>query len=147
MQLLLEEKGIFLRDTAKENDNLDREITGLRAKAERQEKEVEFISKGRYAFVRENCILQNRLGDFNSWPEFRVEYDELVTEFQAMKRQQRAREPISQDKISNIATEAKLELAAAKRPAAMSKVVHGKELKQAQQELDETREKYQTLHA
>lgn len=146
MQLLLEEKGISLRDAASKNENLDRENAGLRAKVERLEKEVEFISKDRYAFVRENCVLQSRLGDFNSRPEFRVEYDELVREFQAMKRQ-RAREHIFQEEISDIAKEAKLELATIKRAAAMSKVAYSEEFKQARQERNETREKYQTLLA
>lgn len=146
LQLLLEENGISLRDAASKNENLDRENAGLRAKVERLEKEVEFISKDRYAFIRENCVLQSRLGDFNSWPEFRVEYDELVREFQAMKRQ-RAREHIFQEQISDIAKEAKLELATIKRAAAMSKVAYSEEFKQARQERNETREKYQTLLA
>lgn len=146
MQLLLEEKGIALRDAASKNENLDRENAGLRAKVERLEKEVEFISKDRYAFVRENCVLQSRLGDFNSWQEFRVEYDELVREFQAMKKQ-RAREHIFQEQISDIAKEAKLELSTIKRAAAMSKVAYSEEFKQARQERNETREKYQTLLA
>lgn len=136
---MLEEKGIFHRDAASENNNLGREIAGLRAKVERLEEEVEFISKDRCAFVREICVFENMLGDFNSWPESRVEYDELVPEFKAMKRQ-RARERILQEQISNIAEEAKLELAVAKRAAAMSKVANGKER-------DETGEKYQTLLA
>lgn len=146
MELLLEERDISLEDAASKTDTLDRENAGLRVKVERLEKEVEFITKDRYAFVRENCVLQNRLMDFNSWPDFRVEYDELVAEFQAMKRQ-RTREHILQEQFSHIAKGAKLELAAAKRAGVMSKVAHSEELKQAQQERDEASEKYQTLLA
>lgn len=146
MQLLLEEGDIFLGDAASKNDNLDRENADLGAKVERLEKKYEFMSKDYQAFVRENYVLQNRLRDFKSWPEFRVEYEELVTEFQAMKRL-RTRESNLQEQISHIAKGAKLELAAAKRAAAMRKAAHSKELKQAQQERDETREKYQALLA
>lgn len=146
MQLLLEEGDISLGDAASKNDNLDRENADLRAKVERLEKKAEFISKDCYAFVRENCVLQNRLRDFKSSSEIRVEYDKLVSELQAMKRH-RAREHISQGQISHIAKEAKFELAAAKRAAAMSKVAQSEELKQAQQERDEMSEKYQTLLA
>ena len=110
------------------------------------QKDVDFISKDRYALVRENGILQNKLGDFNSWPEFRVEYDELATEFEAMKRQ-RAREHISQEQVLRIAKEAKLELAAAKRVEAIRKIDHSEELKQIQQERDEAKERYQALLA
>ena len=88
--------------------------SGLHTKVDRLQNEVDFIAKNRYALVRDKCILQNKLGDFNSWPEFRIEYDQLATEFEAMKRQ-RAREHISHEQILLIAREAMLELATAKR--------------------------------
>ena len=76
-----------LKEAAGKNEDLNKEVAGLRAKVERLEKDEEIISKDRYALVRENCILHNKLGDFNSWPEFRVGYDELATKYEAMKRQ------------------------------------------------------------
>ena len=139
MQQLVEEKEAALREAAREN-------AGLRAKVDRLERDVDSISKDRYALVRDNCILQNKLGDFNSWPEFRVEYDQLATEFEAMKRQ-RAREHISQEQVLHIAKEAKLQLAEAKLAKAMSKIAHSEELKQAQKERDEAKKSYQTLLA
>ena len=139
LQQLVEQKEAALREAASEN-------AGLRAKVDHLEKDVDFISNDRYALVRDKCILQNKLEDFNSWPEFRVEYDQLATEFEAMKRQ-RAREHISQDQVLQIAKEAKLELAEAKLAKAMSKIAHSEELKQAQQERDEAKERYQTLLA
>ena len=74
--------------------------------------------------------------DFNSWPEFQVEYDELATQYEAMKRQ-RAREHISQEQILHIAKEAKLELAEVKRAEAMSRIAHSKELKVVKQEREQ----------
>ena len=139
MQQLLEEKEAALREAAIEN-------AGLCAKVDRLEKDIDFISKDRYALVRDKCILQEKLEDFNSWPEFRAEYDQLATEFEAMKRQ-RAREHISQDQVLHIAKEAQLELAEAKLAKAMSKIAHSEELKQAQQERNEAKERYQTLLA
>ena len=144
MEELLEEKEKSLKDVASKNDDLDKESAGLRAKIDRLQKEVDFISKDRYALVRENCILQNKLGDFNSWPEFRVEYDELATQYEAMERQ-RAREQISHEQILQVAKKAKLELAAVKRAEAMSKTAHSEELKLVKQERDDAREKYKTL--
>lgn len=47
-----------------------------------------------------------KLGDFESWPEFREEYDLLATQYEAMKRQ-RAREEISHEQLLHIAREAK----------------------------------------
>ena len=146
LQKLLEEKETAVEDATIKTNALDKENAGLRAKVDRLQKDVDFISKDRYALVRENCILQNKLGDFNSWPEFRVEYDELTTKFEAMKRQ-RAREHISQEQVLHIAKEAKLELAAAKRDEAMRKIDHNEELKQVQQERDEAKKRYQTLLA
>lgn len=144
MEDLLEEKEKSLKDAASKNNDLDKESAGLRAKIDRLQKEVDFISKDRYALVREKCILQNKLGDFNSWPEFRVEYDELATQYEAMERQ-RAREQISHEQILQVAKKAKLELAAAKRAEAMSKTAHSEELKLVKQERDDAREKYKTL--
>ena len=144
LQKLLEEKETAVEDATIKTNALDKENAGLRAKVDRLQKDVDFISKDRYALVRENCILQNKLGDFNSWPEFRVEYDELTTKFEAMKRQ-RAREHISQEQVLHIAKEAKLELAAAKRAEAMREIGHVEELKQVQQERDEAKERYQAL--
>ena len=144
LEQLLREKENSLKEAAGKNEDLNKEVAGLRAKVERLEKDEEIISKDRYALVRENCILQNKLGDFNSWPEFRVEYDELATKYEAMKRQ-RAREHISQDQILHIAKETKLELAAAKRAEAVSKTAHSEELKVVKQERDEARGKHQTL--
>ncbi|MCJ1347692.1 hypothetical protein MMC31_005921 [Peltigera leucophlebia] len=146
MQQLPEIKETALKDAVSQNDDLDKENAGLRAKVERLEKEVDFISKDRYALVRENCILQNKLGDFNSWPEFRVEYDQLSTEFVAMKRQ-RAREHISSEQILYIAKQARAELAAAKRAEGLSIIAHSDELRQIQHERDEAKEKYQNLLA
>lgn len=146
MQQLVEEKETALKEAASKNGDLDKEINGLRAKVARLEKEVDLISADRYALVRDKCILQNKLGDFNSWPEFRVEYDQLATEFEAMKRQ-RAREHISQEQVLGIAKGAKLQLAEAKRAIAMTKIAHSEELKQVQQERDLAKESYQTLLA
>ena len=146
MQQLVEEKETGLKEAASRNGDLDKEINGLRAKVARLEKEVDFISTDRYALVRDKCILQNKLGDFNSWPEFRVEYDQLATEFEAMKRQ-RAREHISQAQVLEIAKEAKLQLAEAKLAIAMSKIAHSEELKLVQQERDLAKESYRTLLA
>lgn len=144
MQKLLEEKENSLKDLASKKDDLDKENFGLRAKADLLQKEVDFISRDRYALVLEKCVLQNKLGDFNSWPEFRVEYDELVTEYEAMKRQ-RVREQSLHEQILQIAREAKLQLAAAKRAEAMRKKVHSEELKLVKQERDDARKKCQTL--
>lgn len=146
MEQLLRDKESLLQDAVIENGHLDKENSGLRAKVNRLEKEVDFISKDWYALVRENCILQNKLGDFNSWPEFRIEFDELATQFEAMKRA-RATEHISQEQILHIAKEAKLELAATKRAEATSKTAHSEELKLVKQERDDAREMYQTLLA
>lgn len=146
MQQLVEEKETALKEAASKNGDLDKEINGLRAKVARLEKEVDLISADRYALVRDKCILQNKLGDFNSWLEFRVEYDQLATEFEAMKRQ-RAREHISQEQVLGNAKGAKLQLAEAKRAIAMIKIAHSEELKQVQQERDLAKESYQTLLA
>lgn len=146
MQQLVEEKETALKEAASKNGDLDKEINGLRAKVARLEKEVDLISADRYALIRDKCILQNKLGDFNSWLEFRVEYDQLATEFEAMKRQ-RAREHISQEQVLGNAKGAKLQLAEAKRAIAMIKIAHSEELKQVQQERDLAKESYQTLLA
>lgn len=146
MQQLVEEKETALKEAASKNGDLDKEINGLRAKVARLEKEVDLISADRYALVRDKCILQNKLGDFNSWLEFRVEYDQLATEFEAMKRQ-RAREHISQEQVLGNANGTKLQLAEAKRAIAMIKIAHSEELKQVQQERDLAKESYQTLLA
>lgn len=146
MQKLVEEKETALKEAASKNGDLDKEINGLRAKVARLEKEVDFISTDRYALVRDKCILQNKLGDFNSWPEFLVEYDQLATEFEAMKRQ-RAREHISQEQVLDISKGAKLQLAEAKLAIAMSKIAHSEELKKVQQERDLAKESYGTLLA
>ena len=144
LEQLVREKENSLKEAAGKNEDLDKEVAGLRAKVNRLEKDVDISSKDRYAFVRENCILQNKLGEFNSWPEFRVEFDELATQYEAMKRQ-RAREHISEDQILHIAKEAKLELAVAKRAEAMSNIAHSEDLKVVKQERDEAREKHQAL--
>lgn len=144
MQQLVEEKDRALRQAASKIEDLDMENAGLRAKVDRLEKEVDFISKDRYALVRDQCILQNKLGDFSSWPEFRVEYDHLATEFEVMKRQ-RAREHILQEQYLEIAKEAKLQLAKAKLAEAVSKIAHSEELQQARKERDEARESNQIL--
>ena len=146
MQQLLEEKITARSDAASKIDNLDRENAGLRAKVGRLESEVDFLSNDRYALVREKWTLENRLGDFNSWPEFRIEYDQLTTEFIAMKTQ-RAREHILQEQTLQIAKETKAELAATKRAEGLSKIAHSKELEQVQHERDEIKEKYQILLA
>lgn len=146
LQQLVEEKETALKEAASKNGDIDKEINGLRAKVARLEKEVDLISADRYALVRDKCILQNKLGDFKSWLEFRVEYDQLATEFEAMKRQ-RAREHISQEQVLGNAKGAKLQLAEAKRAIAMIKIAHSEELKQVQQERDLAKESYQTLLA
>lgn len=146
MQQLLEEKEIALNDAASQIGNRDRENTELRAKAGRLQSEVDFLENDRYALVREKLTLQNKLGDFNSWPEFRTEYDQLTTEFLVMKNQ-RAREHILQGQTLQTAEETKVELAASKLAEAMSKIAQRKELEQVQQERDEAKEKYQTLLA
>lgn len=146
MQKLVEEKDVALREAASKIEDLDMENACLRAKVDRLKKDVDFISKDRYALVRDKCILQNKLGDFSSWPEFRVEYDHLATEFEVMKRQ-RAREHILQEQVLNIAKEAKLQLAEAQLAKAMSKIAHSEELKQAQKERDEAKGSNKTLLA
>ena len=146
MQQLLEEKNSAINDAASKIDNLDRENTGLRAKVGRLQSEADFLANDRYTLIREKWILENRLGHFNSWPEFRIEYDQLTTEFVAMKRQ-RAREHILQEQTLQIAKEAKAELAATKMAGAMRNLAHSKELEQAQQERDNTKEKYENLLA
>ena len=147
-ELVLEEeekeKDSALREAASKIEDLDKEKAILRKKVDRLEKDVDFISKDRYALVRENCILQNKLDDFNSWPEFRVEYDRLATEFEVMKRQ-RAREHYLQEQYLRVAKEARLQLAEAKLAEVVSKITHGEELKQAQKERDEAKEKNQAL--
>ncbi len=146
MQQLVEEKDVALVEAASKIENLDKENAFLREKVERLEKEVDFVSNDRYALVRDKCILQNKLGDFSSWPEFRVEYDNLATEFEVMKRQ-RAREHIVQEQVLQIAKEANLQLAEAKLAKAVSKIAHSEELKQAQKERDEAKESNQALLA
>lgn len=146
MQQLLEEKEAALMDATSKIDNLDREKAGLRAKVSRLEAEVDFVTKDRYKLVREKITLENRLGDFNSWPEFRIEFDRLTTEFIAMKSQ-RAREHLLQERYLESAKEARAELAAAKQAETMSKEAHSKELELAQQERDEAMEKYRILLA
>lgn len=146
MQQLVEEKDVALVEAATKIENLDKENAFLREKVERLEKEVDFVSNDRYALVRDKCILQNKLGDFSSWPEFRVEYDNLATEFEVMKRQ-RAREHIVQEQVLQIAKEANLQLAEAKLAKAVSKIAHSEELKQAQKERDEAKESNQALLA
>lgn len=123
-----------------------RETAALRAKVDRLQTEVEYITKDRYTLVEKNLILENRLGDFSSWPEFRIEYDQLTTEFVAMKRA-REREHTLQEQTHQIAEEARIELAAAKRAQAKSDIEHRKELKRLQQERDEAKEKYGILLA
>lgn len=146
IQQFVEEKETALREAASKIEDLDRENAGLRAKVDRLEKEVDFVSKDRYALVRDKCELQNKLGDFSSWPEFRVEYDHLATEFEVMKRQ-RAREHTLQEQYLNVAKEAKLQLAKVNLAVVVSKIAHSEELKQAQKERDEAKERNQTLLA
>lgn len=141
---LLERKENSLAEAATKNDELDKQNALLRAKVDRLEKELDSNSKDRYELVRKTCTLQNRLGDFQSWPQFREEYDLLATEYGMMQRQ-RAREDISHQQILHIATEAKLELASAKRVAAMSKIAHSEELNLLKRERDDARENYETL--
>lgn len=146
MQQLVEEKDVALVEAATKIENLDKENAFLREKVERLEKEVDFVSNDRYALVRDKFILQNKLGDFSSWPEFRVEYDNLATEFEVMKRQ-RAREHLVQEQVLQIAKEANLQLAEAKLAKAVTKIAHSEELKQAQKERDEAKESNQALLA
>ena len=146
MQQLLEEKETALTDAASKIDNFDRETACLRAKVRRLESEVDFLSSDRYTLVREKIILENRLGDFNSWPEFRIEFDHLTTEFIAMKMQ-RAREHVLQERYLEIARETRVELAAAKQATTMSKIAHSEELELVQQERDQAMEKYRILLA
>lgn len=138
---LLEENEKSLKEAATKNDELDKQITMLRAKVGRLEKELDFTSKDRYELIRKTWTLQNRLGDFQSWPQFREEYDLLVAEYGAMQRQ-RAREDISHQQLLHTA---KLELASAKRAAAMSKIAHSEELNLLKRERDDARENYETL--
>ena len=146
MQQLLEEKETALTDAASKIDNFDRETACLRAKVRRLESEVDFLSSDRYTLVREKIILENRLGDFNSWPEFRIEFDHLTTELIAIKMQ-RAREHVLQERYLAIARETRVELAAAKEAITMSKTAHSKELELVQQERDQAMEKYRILLA
>lgn len=141
---LLEEKEKSLTEAATKNDELDKQNALLREKVDRLERDLEFTSKDRYELIRKTCTLQNRLGDFQSWPQFREEYDLLVTEYVMMQRQ-RAREDISRQQMLHIAKEAKLELASANRAAAMSKTAHSEELILLKRERDDARENYETL--
>lgn len=141
---LLEEKEKSLTEAATKNDELDKQNALLREKVDRLERDLEFTSKDRYELIRKTCTLQNRLGDFQSWPQFREEYDLLVTEYVMMQRQ-RAREDISHQQMLHIAKEAKLELASANRAAAMSKTAHSEELILLKRERDDARENYETL--
>lgn len=141
---LLEEKEKSLTRAATKNDERDKQNALLRAKVDRLEKELDFTSKDRYELIRKTCILQNRLGDFQSWPQFREEYDLLMTEYGVMQRQ-RAREDISHEQMLRIAKEAKLELASANRAAAMSNIARSEELNLLKRERDDAREKYATL--
>ena len=146
VQQLLEEKNSAINDAASKIDNLDRENARLRGKVGWLQSEVDFLANDRYTLIREKWILENQLGDFNSWPEFRIEYDQLTTEFVAMKRQ-RAREHLLQERTLQIAREVKAELAATKMAEAMRKLAHSKELEQIQQERDNAKEKYENLLA
>ena len=141
---LLEEKEKSLTEAATKNEELDKKNSLLQEKVDRLEKELDFVSKDRYELVRQTCTLQNRLGDFQSWPQFREDYDRLVTEYGMMQRQ-RAREDISHQQILAVAKEARLELATAKLAAAMSKIDHSEELNQLKRERDDARENYETL--
>ncbi|MCJ1346587.1 hypothetical protein MMC31_004805 [Peltigera leucophlebia] len=146
MEQLLEGKETALKEAASKINYFDNENAGLRAKVDHLQRDLDSISKDRYTLIKENCILQNKLGDFNSWPEFRIEYEQLATEFEAMKRQ-RAREHISYEQILHVAKEAKLELASAKRAETIRNIAQSEELKQIQQERDEAKEKYHNLLA
>ena len=141
---LLEEKEKSLTEAATKNDELDKQNALLREKVDRLERDLEFTSNDRYELIRKTCTLQNRLGDFQSWPQFREEYDLLVTECVMMQRQ-RAREDISHQQMLHIAKEARLELASANRAAAMSKTAHSEELILLKRERDDARENYETL--
>lgn len=141
---LLAEKEQSLAEAATKNDELDKQNARLRAKVDRLERELDFTSKDRYELVRKTCTLQNRLGDFQSWPQFREEYDLLVTEYGMMQRQ-REREDISHQQMLHIAKDAKLKLASVNRAAAMSKIAHSEELTLLKRERDDARENYETL--
>ena len=152
VQLLEEKKASLkdaktaLKDTTAKNEELHKANAGLRAKIDRLQKELEFTSNDRYELVGKTWVLQNRLGDFESWPQFREEFDLLTTQYSAMQRQ-RAREETSREQILHVAKEARRQLEVAKRAEAMSKIAHSKELESVKRERDEARENYETLLA
>lgn len=83
---MLEEKKNWLKDALNKNNDLDLKNAGLRAKVERLQKGLDSISKDRYELIWNTCTLQNKLGDFESWSQFREEYDQLA-QYEGMKRQ------------------------------------------------------------
>ena len=150
VQLLEEKKASLkdaktaLKDTTAKNEELHKANAGLQAKIDRLQKELEFTSNDRYELVRKTWVLQNRLGDFESWPQFREEFDLLTTQYSAMQRQ-RAREEISREQILHVAKEAKRQLEVAKRAETMREIAHSSELELVKRERDEARENYETL--
>lgn len=66
MEHLLENKEKSFKEAAGKND---KENAGLRAKVDFLQKHPDFVSKDRYTLVREKCVLENKLEDFNQWPE------------------------------------------------------------------------------
>lgn len=125
---LLENKEKPFKEAAGKND---KENAGLRAKVDFLQKHPVFVSKDRYTLVREKCVLQNKLEDFNQWPELDpIRSDEEVA-----------------GKRSNLARANSTCRAAGKIAEAMSGLAHSEELKLAKQERDDEREMYQTLLA
>ena len=146
LEQLFEEKQNSLNNAVNRITGLDRANAGLQAKVDRLQIELESTSKDRYELIRKTCTLQNKLGDFESWPQFCEEYDLLATQYEAMKRQ-RAREETSHEQLLHIAREAKLKVESAKRAESMTKAAHAEELKLIKRQRDEARGKYRTLVA
>lgn len=90
-------------------NDFDQESTALRAKADRLEKEIDFALKDCYEPIHKVCTLQKKLEGFESWTEFRAEYDRLATQSEGMMRQ-RVREESSLDQLIHTAREARSNL-------------------------------------
>lgn len=146
MEQLLEETETALRVEASKTHILKIENAGLLTKVGILKKEVGILSKERYTLIYEKRTLENRLGDFNSCQESRIEYEQLKTEFMVMKTQ-RAREHILQERNLQMAKETQIQLAAAKQAKAKSKIAHSHELEQVRRERDELKQQHQILLA
>ena len=110
-------------------NDFDQESTALRAKADRLEKEIDFALKDCYEPIHKVCTLQNKLEGFESWTEFRVEYDRLATQSEAeSKRGKLARAADSYRERSTV------QLKSIKQPDTIYEVAHRQELRLMKQQ-------------